>query len=187
MSANGRGTWYVRPMPSLHRAAASSLVTVRPAKRTWPAPGERSPEMRPNRLVLPAPFGPTIPATSPGPTANDRSSAMTTRPNRFVTLSSSRSALVIRSGVGRQEVGGDLRLRLQGVGHAGRGAAGGEVQWPGHRLGEVDLVDGGGDLGLVVRVARLGEGRVGRFEEAVVADVGVPLPVGGRLEIVGQL
>src|SRR5256886_16434924 len=100
-------------MPSLHRAAASSLVTVRPAKLTSPASGARSPEMRPNRLVLPAPFGPTIPTTSPGPTANDRSSAMTTRPNRFVTLSSSSSELVIRSLVGRQEVGGDLRLRLQ--------------------------------------------------------------------------
>src|SRR5215472_17373192 len=121
-------------MPSLHRAAGSS-----------------SPEMRPNRLVLPAPFGPTIPTTSPGPTENDRSSAMTTRPNRFVTLSSSRSALVILSLVGRLEVGGDLRLRLQrvvhnlrldrelgallplnadrrGDRHARRGTAGGEVQ-----------------------------------------------------------
>src|SRR5256884_8740903 len=104
-------------MPSLHRAAASSLVTARPAKLTSPASGARSPEMRPNRLVLPAPFGPTIPTTSPGPTANDRSSAMTTRPNRFVTLSSSSSELVIRSLVGRQEVGGDLRLRLQRVVH----------------------------------------------------------------------
>ena len=51
-------------------------------------PGDRSPEMRPNRLVLPAPFGPTIPTVSPGPTVSDRSSAMTTRPNRFVTCSS---------------------------------------------------------------------------------------------------
>src|SRR5215831_1746956 len=115
MSPNGRGTWNVRPMPSLHRAAGSSLVTVRPAKRISPAPGDRSPEMRPNRLVLPAPFGPTIPTTSPGPTANDRSSAMTTRPNRFVTLSSSSSGLVIRSLVGWLQVGGDLRLWLQGV------------------------------------------------------------------------
>src|ERR1700756_4248339 len=84
-------------MPSLHRAAASSLVTVRPEKETLPAPGDRSPEMRPNRLVLPAPFGPTIPTVSPGPTANDRSSAMTTRPNRFVTPSSCSSVSVIRS------------------------------------------------------------------------------------------
>src|SRR5215475_7432907 len=210
MSPNGRGTWYVRPMPSLHRAAASSLVTVRPAKRTSPAPGARSPEMRPNRLVLPAPFGPTIPTTSPEPTANDRSSAMTTRPNRFVTLSSSRSGLVIRSLVGRLQVGGDLRLWLQGVvhdlgldrvlgallpldadrggdRHAGRGAAGGEVQRPGHRLRQVHLVQGVGDLGLVVRVAHRGQGRVGDLEQAVVADVGVPLAVTRGLERIGQL
>src|SRR5215471_2982787 len=147
-------------MPSLHRAAGSSLVTVRPAKRTSPAPGASSPEMRPNRLVLPAPFGPTIPTTSPGPTANDRSSAMTTRPNRFVTSSSSSSGLVIRSLVGGLQIGGDLGLGLEGVvddlgldgelgallpldadrggdGNARGGTAEGEVQRPGDRLREV--------------------------------------------------
>ena len=65
--------------------------------------GDRSPEMRPNRLVLPAPFGPTIPTVSPGPTANDRSSAMTTRPKRFVTWFSSSSGSVIRLLVRRFE------------------------------------------------------------------------------------
>src|SRR4029077_1317231 len=94
--------------------AASSFVIARPSNRTSPAPGERSPEMRPNRLVLPAPFGPTIPTMSPCPTVSDRSSAMTTRPNRFVTCSSS-SRLVIRSLVGREQVGGDLRVRQQRV------------------------------------------------------------------------
>src|ERR1700742_4071831 len=82
-------------MPRRQRAAESSRVTFRPAKLTWPAPGDRSPEMRPNRLVLPAPFGPTIPIVSPAPTEKLRSSAMTTRPNRFVTWSSSRSGLVM--------------------------------------------------------------------------------------------
>src|SRR5512135_677959 len=104
-------------MPSLHRAAASSLVTVRPAKRISPATGARSPEMRPNRLVLPAPFGPTIPTVSPGRTARDRSSAMTTRPNRFITCSSSSSGLVISSRVSRLQVGGDLGAGLQRVVH----------------------------------------------------------------------
>src|ERR1700727_900772 len=112
-------------MPSRHRAAASSLVTGRPSKEISPEPGDRSPEMRPNRLVLPAPFGPTIPTVSPGPTANDRSSQMTTWPNRFVTCSSSSSEPDIRSGVRRQEVAGGLyrrqqrvvdHLHLQGVG-----------------------------------------------------------------------
>src|ERR1700751_4754377 len=100
-------------MPRLHRAAAPSLVTVRPAKRTCPASGDRPPEMRPNRLVLPAPFGPTIPTVSPAPTVSDSWSAMTTLPNRFVTWSSWRSGLVIGSLVGRLEVAGDLRLRLE--------------------------------------------------------------------------
>src|SRR5260370_23861176 len=103
-------------MPSLHRAAASSLVTRRPAKKISPAPGDRSPEMRPNRLVLPAPFGPTIPTVSPGPTANDRSSAMTTRPNRFVTwFSSSSSGSVIRSFVRRLERSGERNLGHQRI------------------------------------------------------------------------
>src|SRR5580704_7841828 len=81
-------------MPSRHRPAESSRVMSRPANLTWPASGDRSPEIRPNRLVLPAPFGPTIPTVSPALTENDRSSAMTTRPNRFVTWSSSSNGLL---------------------------------------------------------------------------------------------
>src|ERR1700751_4319567 len=163
-------------MPSRHRVAESSLVTVRPANRTSPAPGARSPEMRPNRLVLPAPFGPTIPTVSPAPTLSESFSAMTTWPNRFVTWSSwSSGLLVIRSLVGRLEVTRDLRLRLQrvvdhhgfervlgallpldadrrGDRHARRGRLGrGEVDRPRHAL-DVHLVDGGGHPGFVVRV-----------------------------------
>src|SRR5215469_15723149 len=210
MSANGRGTWYVRPTPSLHRCAGSILVMVRPSKRISPAPGARSPEMRPNRLVLPAPFGPTIPTASPVPTASDRSSAMTTWPNRFVTPSSVSSAsCVIRSRVSRLQIGGDLRVGLQRVVDSlhlhrelgallplhtdrrrncdtWRRATRCKVQRPGHGL-DVHLVDGVGHLSLVVRVAHRGESLVRRFEQAVVADVGVPLPVGGGLEVGGQL
>src|SRR5215472_17029113 len=105
-------------MPSLHRAAESSFVTVRPSKETEPASGDRSPEMRPNRLVLPAPFGPTIPTAYPALPVSDRSSAMTTRPNRFVTLSSSSSFSVMCFLLeGWQQVAGDLRLRQQRVVH----------------------------------------------------------------------
>src|SRR5204862_8166307 len=67
------------------------------------APGGRSPEMRPTRLVLSAPVGPPIPTTAPGPTVNERSSAMTRRPNRFVTWSSASRELVIRLLVRRFE------------------------------------------------------------------------------------
>src|SRR6185437_11912817 len=162
-------------MPRRQRAAESSRVTFLPAKLTWPAPGDRSPEMRPNRLVLPAPFGPTIPTVSPAPTLSERSSAMTTRPNRFVTWSSARSGLVIGSLVGRIEISGDLRLGQQRVvdhlglervlcpllpldayrqsdRHPRRGRlARGEVDRPGHAV-DVHLVDGVGHLVLVVRV-----------------------------------
>src|SRR5215469_871177 len=186
MSENGRGTWYVRPTPRRHRPAASSRVTARPANRTSPPSGASSPAMRPNRLVFPAPFGPTIPTTSPAPTAIDRSSAMTTRPNRFVTRSSSSSGLVIRSRVGRLQVGGDLRIGKQrvvhdlhlhrelrallpldadrrGDGDAGGGTARCEIQRAGDAL-DVHLVDGVGDLGLVVRIAHRRKGRVRRLE-----------------------
>src|SRR5215471_19052005 len=182
-------------MPSRHRAAGSSRVMVRPANLTWPEPGDRSPEMRPNRLVLPAPFGPTIPTVSPAPTVNDRSSAMTTRPNRFVTWSSSSNELVIRSGEGGFEVAGDFGVREEGVvddfgfegvggaflpldadrrgdDDAGGGVLGaGEVDGAGHRVGDGHLVQGGGDLGLVVRVVDRGERGVRDLEEGVVGDV----------------
>src|ERR1700721_691624 len=172
MSVKGRGTWYVRPMPSLHRAAASGLRPAPPPKETVPAPGARSPEMRPNRLVLPAPFGPTIPTVSPGPTSNERSSAMTTRPNRFVQPSSWSSVFAIRSGVGgfegrggrhlwHQRIVDDLhgpaplgaRLPLhadaRGVHHARRGVfSRGPVRLAGQAL-EVHLEQRVGDLGLV--------------------------------------
>src|SRR3984893_5672398 len=210
MSVNGRGAGYVRPMPSRHRAAASSLVTVRPAKRISPAPGDRSPEMRPNMLVLPAPFGPTIPTVSPGPTANERSSATTTRPNLFVTWSSSSSGLAIRLLVRRLEGPGEryvwhqrivddlhgpapLGARLPLHAHAGgvddtrsRVLARGPVELSSQSL-DVHLEQRVGHLGLVVRVADRGERRVGDLEEAVVAERLHPLLAGGRLEFVGDL
>src|ERR1700742_2662199 len=112
-------------MPSRHRAAASRPVTALSPKVTMPASGGRSPEMRPNRLVLPAPFGPTIPTVSPAPTVKLRSSAMTTWPKRFVTWSSSRMGLVMPTafhayrvldlGEGGLQVAGDLGVRLQRV------------------------------------------------------------------------
>ena len=74
MPSNGRGTRN-RPSSDRHRRAASSPVTSRPSKQTCPAAGARSPETIANRLVLPAPLGPTMPTASPAPTAMDRSSA----------------------------------------------------------------------------------------------------------------
>src|SRR5262245_59334106 len=92
MPPNGFGTWNVRPMPRRHRAAASFLVTVAPANRISPDAGARSPAIRPNTLLLPAPFGPTMPIRSPTPTPSERLSATTTLPKLLQIASSSSSA-----------------------------------------------------------------------------------------------
>src|SRR5215469_12611878 len=89
MPPNGFGTWNVRPMPRRHRVAASFLVTVAPANRISPEAGARSPAIRPNRLLLPAPFGPTMPISSPAPILSERLSATTTLPKLLQTASSS--------------------------------------------------------------------------------------------------
>ena len=57
-------------------------VTSRPPKRTGPPSGERSPAIRLSVVVLPAPFGPTMPSASPSSTENERSS-MTGTPKDF--------------------------------------------------------------------------------------------------------
>ena len=55
-------------MPIWQRSAGSVPVTVLPAKRICPRSGASSPLIMPNRLVLPAPFGPTTPTASPSST-----------------------------------------------------------------------------------------------------------------------
>ena len=78
-------------------------------------PGDTVGIVGPNGAGKTSLFGPTIPTVSPGPTVNDRSSAMTTRPNRFVTWSSSSSGSVIRSFVRRLERRGERHLRHQRI------------------------------------------------------------------------
>src|SRR3989442_2484904 len=65
MPANGRGTWWVRAIPSLQRSAAPFAVTSWPLKTTAPASGARAPDSTFSSVVLPAPFGPTTPTASP--------------------------------------------------------------------------------------------------------------------------
>ena len=59
-------------------ACAGQRVTSRPSKCTVPASGRRSPAMRFSSVVLPAPFGPTMPSASPG--RDEARSSMTARP-----------------------------------------------------------------------------------------------------------
>src|SRR5436190_9519157 len=209
MPPNGRGTWKVRPMPSLHRAAASSRVTRAPSKRISPDPGSRSPAIRPNRLVLPAPFGPTIPTMSPGAMLSESPSATTTFPNLFVTRSSSSRADAAASGIRGLELGRDRHVGVQRVVdnlHDPRvltrawlplNADRPDDPYPGYRAGRevqraahsgvVHLVQFRGDRARVVRVVDRGERLLGHLEQAVAgADRLGPLVARGRLVGVGQ-
>ena len=64
MPLNGRGIWWVRTRPSRHRSAVGAPVTSSPRKRTLPPVGACAPTSTLSRVVLPAPFGPTMPTAS---------------------------------------------------------------------------------------------------------------------------
>ena len=67
-------------------------TTSRRGRRTGPCRsfGVRTPEMTSNSVVLPAPFGPMSPQTSPAPTASETSVRAAMPPKRTLTPSSTR-------------------------------------------------------------------------------------------------
>ncbi len=73
---NGRGTWCVRPTPRRARSWAPAPVTSSPKSSIRPSP-EIAPDSRPMRVLLPAPFGPIMPSTSPP--RSSRSTRLTAR------------------------------------------------------------------------------------------------------------
>ena len=83
MSMKGRGIWKERAIPLWVRWAALKPVMFVPSKTMVPASGFSTPVMSESSVDLPAPFGPTMPSAVPRSTENDRSSAVTTLPNRF--------------------------------------------------------------------------------------------------------
>src|SRR5918996_4087590 len=91
--SNGRGTWAVRAMPARARRVDERPVMSRPSYRTVPASARNSPATRFNSVVLPAPFGPTMPSASSA-TANERSSITRSAPNRFSRLLTSRAGVI---------------------------------------------------------------------------------------------
>ena len=98
--------WNVRANPSLARACGLLFVTSTPFRRTRPDRGRISPESTPNRVVFPAPFGPTSPTARPCGTRILTESSATTPPKRTVTSSASRSAVEeAGSGSGSVSVG----------------------------------------------------------------------------------
>ncbi len=69
--AKGWTIWKVRAMPRRARRCGASAVTSCPSNRTCPSLGVRKPEIIPNRVVLPAPFGPMSPVIEPAGTASE--------------------------------------------------------------------------------------------------------------------
>src|SRR5262245_24833071 len=77
-------------MPAVERLCGPSAVTSAPLKRIVPAPGARSPAIRLNSVVFPAPFGPMMPSASPCMTSRSIASAALTEPKERVRPLSSR-------------------------------------------------------------------------------------------------
>ena len=91
MSPNGCGIWNERAMPMRQRRGGGKRVMSAPSNRTRPASGAIVPVMMPNRVVLPAPFGPMMPSASPGFKREvDADRRSRSAPNRFEILSSAR-------------------------------------------------------------------------------------------------
>src|SRR6516165_12506323 len=81
-------------MPSRHRLYEGKWVMSRPRNRIVPADGRISPLMRLNSVLLPAPFGPSIPSASPSPTSNDKSSTARRAPKFRDTPSTRRRGAI---------------------------------------------------------------------------------------------
>src|ERR1700675_1337057 len=77
-----------------------------------PRSGRTSPATRLSNVVLPAPFGPTMPRASPSATTNENSSTTWSAPKRFQRSTTSSSAPTENWRLGERcefAVGGDLR------------------------------------------------------------------------------
>jgi len=105
MSRNGRTTWWVSAKPSCARRWIGMRVMSRPSKRTVPACGARIPVSRRKSVVLPAPFGPMRPTSSPRSTAIETSSTACTPPKaieRPLPSSIMRAAAATSAGAARR-------------------------------------------------------------------------------------
>jgi hypothetical protein len=82
---NTRAPWKVRTSPRAARICGDSAVTSSPSKKIRPLVGARKPLTTLNSVVLPAPFGPISPLSSPRRT--QRHVGQARPPNCLVTLS----------------------------------------------------------------------------------------------------
>src|SRR5438309_3685190 len=129
MPANGRGTWCVRAMPSLQRSAAPFEVTSRFRNTMLPVSGAREPDSTLSSVVLPAPFGPTMPTASPCFRARLTPSSTASAPNRLRTSTAARTASVLAS-IASVLSGIGLQRRRDGYVRVGRVLADHKVDWP---------------------------------------------------------
>ena len=104
-SSNSSTPCQDRAMPARARRSGLHVDTSMPSRSTRPDCWRVKPEMTSNSVVLPAPFGPMRPTTSPGDTRNETSSTAMTPPKRTDTPRTSSSRPVsarVRRGVGRE-------------------------------------------------------------------------------------
>src|SRR5262249_55701821 len=84
----------VREIPRRQRSGSGTSEMSAPRKTTWPAVGRSTPETRWKSVVLPAPFGPMIARSSPGPTERSTSATARSAPNERESLRASRSGVI---------------------------------------------------------------------------------------------
>jgi hypothetical protein len=96
-----RTSWKVR-LIAAHAPVIGQARDVSPPMRLVPASERMVPAIRLSSVVLPEPFGPMRPSTSPGETASDMLLTATRPPNALVTPSTSSSAVIsaLRSAAG---------------------------------------------------------------------------------------
>ncbi len=90
MPANSPTPCRVRAMPSPASLCGLSPSSRSPRQRSTPSSGSMKPQTTLNSVVLPAPFGPMTPSTSPGSTNSDTESSAVRPPKRTVTPSTSK-------------------------------------------------------------------------------------------------
>src|SRR6266545_4366289 len=88
-SLKSRMFWKVRATPRAQISCGRRPFTTSPETRTSPSVGSYTPVIALNAVVLPAPFGPMRPTSSPGRSARLKAESALRPPKRIVTLSSS--------------------------------------------------------------------------------------------------
>ena len=101
-SSNSSSDWNERDSPARARRYGAQWVMSRPSQVIEPAVSRLLPATQSMSVVLPAPFGPSRPTTSPGATCSVTSSRAVNPPNRWVSPDTAR----VRAGTGVRRAAG---------------------------------------------------------------------------------